>query len=85
MNLIDTFVTNNHNKKNNQKMKKLVLSLATVALFLGSCSSDNEEIIDVPTPTGTITGDITTTKSYPKGNYTIQGTVKVKNGGSLTI
>ena len=66
-------------------MKKLVLSLATVALFLGSCSSDNEEIIDVPTPTGTITGDITTTKSYPKGNYTIQGTVKVKNGGSLTI
>ena len=66
-------------------MKKLVLSLSIVALFLGSCSSDNEEITTDPIPTGTISGEITTDKSYPKGNYTIQGTVKVKNGGSLTI
>ena len=66
-------------------MKKLVLSLSIVALFLGSCSSDNEEITTDPIPTGTISGEITTAKSYPKGNYTIQGTVKVKNGGSLTI
>ena len=66
-------------------MKKLVLSLSIVALFLGSCSSDNEEITTQPIPTGTITGDITTAKTYPLGNYTIQGTVKIKNGGSLTI
>ena len=66
-------------------MKKLVLSLSIVALFLGSCSSDNEEITTDPIPTGTISGEITTAKSYPKGNYTIQGTVKVKNGGSLKI
>ena len=66
-------------------MKKLVLSLSIVALFLGSCSSDNEEITTDPIPTGTISGEITTAESYPKGNYTIQGTVKVKNGGSLTI
>ena len=66
-------------------MKKLVLSLSIVALFLGSCSSDNEEITTDPIPTGTISGEITTAISYPKGNYTIQGTVKVKNGGSLTI
>ncbi|CAM2927124.1 hypothetical protein SAMN05444143_105110 [Flavobacterium succinicans] len=66
-------------------MKKLVLSLSIVALFLGSCSSDNEDISTQPLPTGTISGDITTAKSFPKGNYTIQGTVKVKNGGSLTI
>ena len=66
-------------------MKKLVLSLSIVALFLGSCSSDNEEITTDPIRTGTISGEITTAESYPKGNYTIQGTVKVKNGGSLTI
>lgn len=66
-------------------MKKLVLSLSMVALFLGSCSSDNEEITTEPIPTGTITGDITTAKTYPLGNYTIQGTVKIKSGGSLTI
>ena len=66
-------------------MKKLVLSLSMVALSLGSCSSDNEEIATQPTPTGTISGDITTAKTYPLGNYTIQGTVKIKSGGSLTI
>ncbi|RTY94447.1 hypothetical protein EKL32_11920 [Flavobacterium sp. GSN2] len=66
-------------------MKKLVLSLSMVALSLGSCSSDNEEITTQPTPTGTISGDITTAKTYPLGNYTIQGTVKIKSGGSLTI
>lgn len=66
-------------------MKKLILSLSIVALSLGSCSSDNEEITTQPIPTGTITGDITTAKTYPLGNYTIQGTVKIKSGGSLTI
>ena len=66
-------------------MKKLVLSLSIVALFLGSCSSDNEEITTQPLPTGTISGDITTAKTYPVGNYTIQGTVKIKSGGSLNI
>ena len=66
-------------------MKKLVLSLSIVALFLGSCSSDNEEITTQPLLTGTISGDITTAKTYPVGNYTIQGTVKIKSGGSLNI
>ncbi len=66
-------------------MKKLVLSLSIVALFLGSCSSDDDEITIQPIPTGTISGEITTAKTYPLGNYTIQGTVKIKSGGSLTI
>lgn len=66
-------------------MKKLVLSLSIVALAFASCTSDNEEIITQPIPTGTISGDITTAKTYPLGNYTIQGTVKIKSGGSLTI
>lgn len=66
-------------------MKKLVLSLSIVALFLGSCSSDDEDTTMQPIPTGTITGDITTDVVYPLGNYTIQGTVKIKSTGSLTI
>lgn len=66
-------------------MKKLVLSLSIVALFLGSCSSDDEDTAVQPIPTGTITGDITTDVSYPLGNYTIQGTVKIKSTGSLRI
>lgn len=66
-------------------MKKLVLSLSIVALFLGSCSSDDENTTAQPIPTGTITGDITTDVAYPLGNYTIQGTVKIKSTGSLTI
>jgi hypothetical protein len=66
-------------------MKKLVLSLFTLSLFLGSCESDDETITVVPVPTGTITGEITTDVVYPMGNYTIVGTVKVKSTGSLTI
>ncbi len=72
-------------KKTIKKMKKLVLSLAIVALTLGSCTSDNEEINNEPIPTGEISGEITTDKEYPLGNYTIQGTVKIKSTGSLTI
>ncbi len=66
-------------------MKKLVLSLSIVALTLGSCSSSDDEGTVQPIPTGQISGEITTAKVYPLGNYTIQGTVKIKNGGSLTI
>lgn len=66
-------------------MKKLVLSLSVLALILGSCSTDDEVITTQPIPTGEITGEITTAKIYPLGNYTIQGTVKIKSGGSLTI
>ncbi|CAM3504372.1 lipoprotein precursor [Flavobacterium saliperosum S13] len=66
-------------------MKKLVFSLSVLALTLGSCSSNDDEGTVQPIPTGEISGDITTAKTYPLGNYTLQGTVKIKNGGSLTI
>lgn len=67
-------------------MKKFALSLAFIALTLGSCSTtEDENNIVTPTPTGEISGDITASKTYPKGIYTIQGTVRVKNGASLTI
>jgi hypothetical protein len=67
-------------------MKKLLFSALAVALFLGSCSSDDDESNNTnPVATGEITGDITTVKTYPIGNYTIKGTVKIKSGASLTI
>lgn len=67
-------------------MKKLIFSALAVALFLGSCSSDDDENNNTQGPvTGEITGDITTAKTYPLGNYTIKGTVKIKSGASLTI
>ena len=68
-------------------MKKLIFSTFALALFLGSCSSDDDEnIITVPTvATGELTGEITTEKVYPLGNYTIKGTLKIKNTGSLKI
>lgn len=67
-------------------MKKIVFSLAILALLSTSCSSDDDEgSIAQPTPTGEITGEITSAKTYAKGNYTIQGTLRIKNGGSLTI
>ena len=65
-------------------MKKLALSLTALAMVLTSCSSDDEGTV-TPIATGEISGDIITAKTYPLGNYTIQGTVKIKNGGSLTI
>lgn len=67
-------------------MKKFALSLAFIALTLGSCSTEDDENNSVkPIPTGEISGDITTSKTYPKGIYTIQGTVKVKSGATLII
>jgi uncharacterized membrane protein len=66
-------------------MKKLVLSLSALAIILGSCSSDSEDTTAQPIPTGEISGEITTAKTYPLGNYTIQGTLKIKSGGTLTV
>lgn len=66
-------------------MKKLVFSLAILATIFTGCSDDDEDVITNPIGTGEISGDITTNKEYPVGNYTIKGTVKVKNGASLRI
>ncbi len=66
-------------------MKKLVFSLAILATIFTGCSDDDEDVTNNPVGTGEITGDITTNKEYPIGNYTIKGTVRVKNGASLRI
>jgi hypothetical protein len=67
-------------------MKKLVLSLALTSLLFLSCSEDDNETITVKTPaTGELRGDLTTSKTYAFGNYTINGIVKIKSGVTVTI
>ena len=65
-------------------MKKFILSLSILAtLFTGCTSSDDDSSVEPVT--GDIAGDITTNKTYVKGNYTLTGTVRVKSGATLTI
>lgn len=66
-------------------MKKLVLSIAVLASIFTGCTSDDEDTTVVAPVVGEITGDITTSKTYVKGSYTLKGTVKVKTGATLTF
>ena len=66
-------------------MKKLVLCLSIMATIFTSCSSNDEETITITPATGEITGDVTTSKTYVYGNYTLKGMVKVQSGVTLTF
>ena len=67
-------------------MKKLVLSLSLLSLIFASCSSNDDDVVTPPaTGSGEITGDITASKTFIKGTYTISGTVRIKSGVTLTF
>ena len=67
-------------------MKKLAISLTFLSLIFASCSSsDDDTVTPPPTGSGEITGDITASKTYIKGTYTISGTVRVKKDVTLTF
>lgn len=66
-------------------MKKLVLSIAVLASIFTGCSSDDEDTTVVVPVVGEISGEITTSKTLVKGSYTLKGTVRVKNGATLTF
>lgn len=67
-------------------MKKLVFSIAFLSLVFTSCSSSDNDVVTPPTSgTGEITGDVTASKTYIKGTYTLSGTVRVKSGATLTF
>jgi hypothetical protein len=66
-------------------MKKIALSLAIIAAVFTGCSSDDEtEVVKVPV-TGEITGDLTVSKTYAYGNYTLKGFAKVASGVTITF
>ncbi len=67
-------------------MKKLAISLTFLSLIFASCSSSDDDVVTPPTTgSGEITGDITASKTYTKGTYTISGTVRVKKDVTLTF
>lgn len=66
-------------------MKRIVLSLAIIAVIFTGCSSEEEtEPVKVPV-TGEITGDLTVSKTYAYGNYTLKGFAKVASGVTITF
>lgn len=66
------------------KTKFLALALVT-GLFLNSCSSSDDSTPVVTPATGEITGPITKDVTYPLGNYTLKGIVKINAGVTVTI
>lgn len=67
-------------------MKKIVSTLAILALAFTACTTSNDEPAVVKTAvTGEISGDITANRTLPFGNYTLKGIVKVQPGVTLTI
>ena len=67
-------------------MKKLVFSIAFLSLVFTGCSSSDNDVVTPPASgTGEITGDVTASKTYIKGTYTLSGTVRVKSGATLTF
>ncbi|PXY40162.1 hypothetical protein DMB65_13930 [Flavobacterium cheongpyeongense] len=67
-------------------MKKIAISLTFLSLIFASCSSSDDDIVTPPVSgSGEITGDITASKTYIKGTYTISGTVRVKKDVTLTF
>lgn len=67
-------------------MKKLVSSIALLTLVFTGCSSSDNDVVTPPAQgSGEITGDVTASKTYIKGTYTLSGTVRVKSGATLTF
>jgi len=67
-------------------MKKLVSSIALLTLVFTGCSSSDNDVVTTPAQgSGEITGDVTASKTYIKGTYTLSGTVRVKSGATLTF
>ncbi|NJM78634.1 MAG: hypothetical protein HC854_01555 [Flavobacterium sp.] len=67
-------------------MKKLALTLSILSLLFIGCSEDEDEITTPTGPVvGEITGDITTSKTFVLGNYTLSGIVKIKSGVTVTF
>lgn len=66
-------------------MKKVFYAIAiSAAIFTGCSSDDDEPIVKAPVE-GEITGDITTSKTFVYGNYTLKGLVKIAAGATVTF
>ena len=66
-------------------MKKLVFSLAILATVFTGCTSDEETPTVLVPVVGEITGDLTTSKTFAYGNYSLKGIVKIQSGVTITF
>nr|WP_309759279.1 hypothetical protein [Flavobacterium sp.] len=67
-------------------MKKIALSLAIVASLFTACSPSEDAAEPVKVPVvGEITGDLTVSKTYAFGNYTLKGFAKVASNVTITF
>ena len=67
-------------------MKKLVFSLAFLATIFTGCSSDDDETSTPIVPVvGEITGDLTASKTFAYGTYTLKGIVRIQSGVTITF
>lgn len=72
--------------KRNNTMKKLVFSLAFLATIFTGCSSDDDETSTPIVPVvGEITGDLTASKTFAYGTYTLKGIVRIQSGVTITF
>lgn len=66
-------------------MKKLLFAIAISASVLAGCSSkDDAPIIKTPV-VGEISGNLTESKTFAYGNYTLKGMVKIQSGVTITF
>lgn len=62
------------------------LAILSLAFTIGCGSDDDEATPSAPNLQGNVLqGDITSDLNVPSGNYSLKGTVTVKNGATLTI
>ena len=67
-------------------MKKLVFSLALLATIFTGCSSDEDETSTPIVPVvGEITGDLTVSKTFAYGTYSLKGIVTIQSGVTITF
>jgi hypothetical protein len=66
-------------------MKKLVFCLAVLGSIFTGCSSDDDTPPVKQPVTGEISSDITVSKTYAYGNYTLKGMIKVSKDAILTF
>jgi hypothetical protein len=66
-------------------MKKIVLSIAFLSLVFIGCDETTETPIVKQPVVGEISSDITASKVYAFGNYTLKGMIKVQSGVTLTF
>ncbi|WP_084291014.1 hypothetical protein [Pedobacter nyackensis] len=66
-------------------MKKVLFAIAISASIFTGCSSDDDAPVIKEPVVGEISGNLTTSKTFAYGNYTLKGMVKIQSGVTITF